>query len=160
MNAKLSHDHSAEERLSRTRQALFQHVNRNASHAERLDPSRPAANGPLAAHYTEPSGSAASFEDDPTDHSGWAMAKRAGKAWWRHHPARAAISMAQPVLGAYGERHPWKLLGSAAGVGALLVVTKPWKLISMTGLAMATLRSSQLSAVMASLVSPQDPQED
>lgn len=89
----------------------------------------------------------------------WAVSKKAGRIWWHYHPARTALAVVEPLMGAYAERHPWKLLGMAAGAGALAVVTRPWKLISVTGLALATLRSSQVSAVIASLVTPDNEQK-
>lgn len=83
----------------------------------------------------------------------WQVVKHAVKAWWRHHPAHMAVDLAKPVLGRYAEEQPLKLLGIAAAIGAATVVIKPWRLVSMTGLLLATLKSSEVSGVLLSLLS-------
>lgn len=82
---------------------------------------------------------------------GWldAVTGAAG-AWWRHHPAHLVLEIATPALQGYMRRKPFQVLGIAAGVGALLVVTKPWRLISLTTLVVAVVKSSQLSGVVMS----------
>jgi hypothetical protein len=74
----------------------------------------------------------------------------AARAWWRHHPAQLAMEMATPALRSYMRRRPFQVLGLSAGVGALLVVTRPWRLISLTTLVVAIVKSSQLSGVVMS----------
>ena len=74
----------------------------------------------------------------------------AAQAWWRHHPAQMAVEMATPALQSYMRRRPFQVLAVSAGVGALLVVTRPWRLISLTTLVVAVVKSSQLSGVVMS----------
>ena len=98
-------------------------------------------------------------DDDPGDgstqnqRSHWQVIKRAVRAWWQHHPAQLAFDLAQPVLGRYAEEKPLRLLGVAAGVGAAVVLLRPWRLVSLSGLLIATLKSSELSGFLLSLLS-------
>ncbi|MGZ5195067.1 MAG: hypothetical protein ACXWJM_07835, partial [Ramlibacter sp.] len=70
--------------------------------------------------------------------SGWfGSARHALRTWWRHHPAHMVAELATPALGAYAEKRPFRFLGIAAAVGAVVVVTRPWRLISVTGLLIA-----------------------
>ncbi len=83
----------------------------------------------------------------------WAVVRGAMRAWWRHHPASAALDLAQPVIGKFAQEQPFKLLGIAAGIGAAAVVLRPWRLVSLGGVLLATLKSSQLSGVLLSMLS-------
>jgi hypothetical protein len=74
----------------------------------------------------------------------------AARTWWRHHPAQMAVEMATPALRSYMRRRPFQVLALSAGVGALLVVTRPWRLVSLTTLVVAVVKSSQLSGVVMS----------
>jgi len=78
--------------------------------------------------------------------SGWlSVARHSVRAWWEFHPVRVVGVVAQPVLAEYARQRPLKLVGIAAGVGALVIVTRPWRLVSLGGLAVAALKSSQVS---------------
>jgi len=93
--------------------------------------------------------------------SGWfGSARHALRTWWRHHPAHMAVELATPALGAYAEKRPFRLLGIAAVVGAVVVVTRPWRLISVTGLLVAVAKSSQLSGLLMSALSAADFQRE
>ncbi|MCZ2498039.1 hypothetical protein GN316_14840 [Xylophilus sp. Kf1] len=90
----------------------------------------------------------------PRSFSGWlGIARHSFRAWWEFHPVRVVGSVAEPVLADYARQRPLKLIGIAAGVGAVLVVTRPWRLVSVGGLVVAALKSSQLSNFALSLVS-------
>lgn len=81
--------------------------------------------------------------------------------WWRHHPAHMAVELAEPLLSRYAQRKPLQFLGIAAAAGAVVVLARPWKLISATGLLVALLKSSQLSSLVMSALSAADrPQDD
>lgn len=134
-----------QERLAISRKAILRHMGRNgqAEHDENnenwrdfddAEQPRPAADGT------------------------WSLVKHAMLAWWRHHPVSVAFDLAKPVIGKYAEEQPLKLLGIAAGIGAAAVVLRPWRLLSLGGVLLATLKSSQLSSVMLSMLSA--PQED
>ena len=82
----------------------------------------------------------------------WQNIKYTIKGWWRHHPAQLALDLAVPVLGRYAEKKPLQLLGIAAGAGAVIVLIRPWRLVSVTGLALTALKSSKVSALVLSLL--------
>jgi hypothetical protein len=50
------------------------------------------------------------------------------------------LDILKPVVASYAKSDPIKTLGIAAGVGAAVVVFKPWRLISIGGL-LAVLKS-------------------
>jgi hypothetical protein len=81
------------------------------------------------------------------------IAKHMAQTWWEYHPARAILSMGRPFLEDYVERRPWKAVAVAAGVGATLVVVRPWKLLSVGGIIVAAMKSSQVSSIALSLIS-------
>lgn len=73
-----------------------------------------------------------------------------GRDYWQHHPARLAIELATPALSAYAQKHPARFLAFSAAAGAGIYLARPWRLISVTGLAVAALRSPQLSGALIS----------
>ena len=86
--------------------------------------------------------------------SGWfAIARHSIRAWWEFHPVRVVGVVAEPVLKEYAQQRPFKLVGIAAGLGALLVITRPWRMVSLGGLAVAALKSSQVSNFALSFLS-------
>jgi hypothetical protein len=54
----------------------------------------------------------------------------------------------------YAKANPLQLIGLSAVGGAVLVIAKPWRLISVTGVLVAALRSTQMSSLIASVLSP------
>lgn len=85
----------------------------------------------------------------------WQTVKRTMRMWWQHHPAQLAIDLAKPVLDNYAREKPLQLIGLAAGAGAAAVLIRPWRLMSMTGLLMATIKSTELPGLLLSLLSKQ-----
>ena len=81
-----------------------------------------------------------------------AIARNIGERWWRRHPANAVVQLARPVLGRYARQKPAKLVAIAAGTGALLVLIKPWRLLSATALIAAVLKTSDVADMVTSLV--------
>lgn len=144
------------EKLARSRLALLNYLTRKErkkaaqeahdeaqEHAEDAAylPGRPAGSGGAAGRRF----------------TGWGGGlRRAAHAWWRHHPAHMALELATPALSSYGRRNPVRYLGIAATVGAVVLVARPWKLISATGLLVAVLKSSQLSSLVISAMSAAD----
>ena len=84
--------------------------------------------------------------------STWQIFTQAAMTWWQHHPVQMAIDIGRPFLSNYARDKPLQLLGIAAGVGAAAVVIKPWRLVSVTGLAVAALKSTKLSTTLLSLL--------
>jgi len=86
--------------------------------------------------------------------AGWFSSfRRAAGTWWRHHPAHMGVEIVTPLLSAYAAKRPVVYLGAAAVLGAVIVLTRPWRLISLTGLVVALAKSSQLSSMVMSAVS-------
>jgi len=101
-------------------------------------------------------GPAAEADENSIDTSAgtWALTKQVAGAWWRSHPARLAVDFAKPALQTYAAQQPLRLLGISAGIGAAAVVLRPWRLISVTGLLLAALKSSEISGAVQSMLSP------
>jgi hypothetical protein len=67
--------------------------------------------------------------------------------------------MARPLIGRYAEEKPLQLLGIAAVAGAAAVVLKPWRLVSLGSVLLATLKSSEISGALLSMLSRPSPQD-
>ena len=140
----------AADKLARSRLALIEHIQRR----ERRDEKKEARRARERAEQDEEGWDQSEASDDP---AGWfARFKHAARAWWRSHPARLGLEVATPVLSDYAARKPAQFLGIAAAAGAIVMVTRPWRLISVTGLVVAMLKSSQLSSVVMSAMSAGD----
>lgn len=88
-----------------------------------------------------------------TDHVGaWQLFTQAVATWWQHHPLQIAVDIGRPFLSGFARDKPIQLLGVAAGVGAAVVLIKPWRLVSVTGLAVAAFRSTRLSNTLLSML--------
>jgi hypothetical protein len=83
------------------------------------------------------------------------------RTWWRQHPASVGLDLARPALSSYAARQPVQYLGIAVAAGALLMLVRPWRLVSATGVIVALLKSSQLSSLVMSAMAGADfAQED
>jgi len=138
----------AAERLARTRLALIEHVHRKEIRREQTQHSD---------EEQEPRGAAASTR---RSRGRMGRVRRAARSYWRDHPARAGLEMATPLLSKYASRHPLAYLGIAAAAGALLMVARPWRLISATGVLMALAKSPQLAGLIMSVMSGVEDDED
>lgn len=149
-----------QERLAVSRKALVRHMSRNSRNesdsTQEIDLRHTGDVGEQTTSQGENQGSKGPRVSTGT----LGMLKRGLRSWWRHHPANFAVSVAQPLLGRYAHQSPFSLLAISAGVGAALVIFKPWRLVSMGGLALATLKSSEFTGmVMSMLSSPADENE-
>lgn len=128
---------SPQQRLAHSREAIVCDMSRDEaqSHEPRLNPDA-AGDGQIDASS-----------------STWDLIKQVGSAWWGGHPAHLALDLAKPMIQTYAEKNPLKLLGISAGIGVAAVVTRPWRLISLTGLLLATLKSTEVSGVIKTLFS-------
>jgi hypothetical protein len=142
----------AGDRLARTRLAIIEQVQRRERRPGRDRGRDPAQ---ASAQPGEP--------DTGYEEAGEGMfghVRRALGTWWRHHPAHMGVELATPLLAAYAHRKPLQFLGIAAAVGAAVVVLRPWRLISATGILVALVKSSQLSGLVMSAMSAADFQKD
>lgn len=122
---------AAGERLARTRLAILEHL-QHAQHGTTAATARAGAGDAQAR---------------------WRGIQETGRRYWRQHPARLALELATPSIGRWARRRPLAFLAVAFGAGALLVLARPWKLISVTGLLVAGLKSRHLSALAISALS-------
>lgn len=92
---------------------------------------------------------------------GWSRLERAAGMWWRRHPAHTGLELAKPVLSTYAAQKPVQFLGIAAAAGALFVVARGWRLVSIAGVLAALIKSSQPSSfVLAALAAADVEQEE
>ncbi|HVR48918.1 MAG TPA: hypothetical protein VMS38_04225 [Pseudorhodoferax sp.] len=117
---------------------------------ERLEQSRRALAYELARRRRP---SAPSQPTDAAQQQGMlARMRRAGQAWWQSHPVHDALDVARPMLQDYAEHKPYRLVAMAAGTGAALALLRAWRLVPVTGLALALMKSSDLKAAARSFV--------
>lgn len=48
-------------------------------------------------------------------------------AWWRRHPVHIALEVGTPLLERTARQRPLPTLAVAAGLGAVLIVLRPWR---------------------------------
>lgn len=135
---------SPQERLASSRKAIVKHMNRNHRDDENVsnyDLDESSQSGPISA-------------------GAFGVVKQALRVWWHHHPASSALDLARPLFGKYAKLHPFRVLGVSAGLGAALVLVRPWRMVSLGGVLLATLKSSGLSGVMLSMLSTRSQQSD
>jgi len=153
-NAHLFQDNLApKDRLALTRREIISYMKRESRHP---GPPPGQTAGDRADDTAEQAEREALHASPDEGGSAWWTIKRTAAAWWHAHPARLALEVAEPVVEKYARAHPIKLVAVAAGLGAVVVLAKPWRLVSVTGLALAALKSSKLSAMAASFLSPKD----
>ena len=88
----------------------------------------------------------------------WApMARGMARHWWQRHPAHAAARLAQPVLERYARDEPLKLVTAAAAVGAVVILARPWRLLSVSAVLAAVFKSSEVAGVLTTLMQRDTP---
>ena len=148
----------AADKLARTRLAIIAHLQARERHHERRESAfeeeapAPAVETGRRRHFWnrgEPRAGGA---------RGWlGQGRRVLRTWWRHHPASMGVDLARPVLSSYATRKPVQYVAIAAGIGAALVLLRPWRVVSATGLIVALVKSSQLpSLVMSAMAGVND----
>ncbi|WP_093164077.1 hypothetical protein [Variovorax sp. YR216] len=80
------------------------------------------------------------------------VANHVVRRWWRRHPANAAGQLARPVLERYAREQPAKLVAAAAATGALVVLVRPWRLLSITAILAAVLKTSDVADLVTTLM--------
>jgi len=135
----------AADRLARTRLAIIEHVHRREL---RKDPHAAAAHSEEGDPWGAAEAAAASSG------GGWfSRVKSAARSYWRHHPARMGLEMATPALSAYARQRPGTYIAAATVAGAVFMIARPWRLISITGVLVALAKSPQLAGVVMSAMS-------
>lgn len=155
----MAHDttaNNARRRLEDTRRALLQNMLRQhaASSRQTRDADEPD-DEPAGAYDSSAAAAAAAGASSDGVRGLWRTLRRTASAWWRSHPAHLVVEVGEPMLAKYAESNPLKLLALSAAIGGAVMLAKPWRLISVTGLLIAALRSTQLSGLMATLLSPE-----
>jgi hypothetical protein len=151
---------ASSDKLAQTRLAIIEHVHRKERRREHVreelheatDQARAEARAAITDHGRDP----------PPEGEGWlAHARHALRSWWRYHPAHMAVDLATPALSSYARRKPVQFLGIAAAAGAVFLLARPWKLISVTGVVVALLKSPQVAGlIMSAMSSSQNPRDD
>jgi hypothetical protein len=80
------------------------------------------------------------------------MARGMARHWWQRHPLHAAGQLARPVLERYAREEPLKLVAVAAAAGALVVLARPWRLLTASGVAATLFKTSDVAGVVAALM--------
>ena len=81
--------------------------------------------------------------------------------WWRRHPVSSFAQLSTPLLESYAAKHPGRLLAYSAGTGAMLVILKPWRMLSAATVLALMFRTSDVAGLIGELVvrSRQGPDE-
>ncbi|SDD06732.1 hypothetical protein SAMN05444679_107154 [Variovorax sp. CF079] len=131
-------DLTPQQRLAISRRALVQ----------QLRGSEAAADAPRPASGRRPA-----QRESVLDRVDWAsVARNATRRWWRRHPANAVGQLARPLLDRYAREQPAKLMAAAAAAGALVVLVKPWRLLSITAVLAAALKTSDVADLVTTLM--------
>ena len=151
-----------QQRLSSSRLAIVQSMGRD----RREDRQDETLEESLSQHAEEEFASSGGASGPNRTHSSglnglWRAVRRATSVWWRSHPACLTVDVVQPMVESYAKANPLKLIGFSAAAGAVLVMAKPWRLISVTGVLVAALKSTQMTSLIASVLSspPTEPHD-
>ena len=134
---------SPQARLAASRKALVRQMARDGGRADQDAPNGFHGSDNTQTHDAHPASERSST---------WQIFTQALMAWWQHHPVQVAVDIGRPFLSNYARNKPLHLIGIAAGVGAAAVLIKPWRLVSITGLVVAALKSTKLSTTLLSLL--------
>jgi hypothetical protein len=138
VNAERDHL-TPQQRLTISRQALIAQMQGEQSPLDEID----ATAGPRP--HRSGNASARPFS--------WsAVSGNVVRRWWRRHPANAAGQLALPLLERYAREEPAKLIAAAAATGALVVLVKPWRLLSITAVLAAVLKTSDVADLVTTLM--------
>lgn len=125
-----------QERLANSRKAIVGHMLGGTSRKNRTEQDREGHD------FNQSAGT-----------SRWSNFRNAVASWWQHHPAHVALDIAQPLIGKYANEQPLKLLGIAAAAGALIMLVRPWRMVTLGGVLLAAVKSSGVSSALLSMLS-------
>lgn len=74
------------------------------------------------------------------------------RRWWRRHPVNAVGQLARPLLERCAREQPAKLVAVAAATGAALALIRPWRLLSITAVVAAVLKTSDVADLVTTLM--------
>ncbi len=134
---------AALERLAESRQAIVRHMNHET--LEAVDTVEGLGQGDR--------------EEIDASSGTWGLVKQVTTSWWRGHPAHMALDFLKPMVQSYAEDKPVRMLGISAAIGAAIVVIRPWRLMSLTGVLIAVAKSKELSEVMHSMMGSHHPKK-
>ncbi|MGJ7520326.1 hypothetical protein ACSFA0_07495 [Variovorax sp. LT1P1] len=80
--------------------------------------------------------------------------------WWSRHPLNSAVDLGRPFLENMAERQPGRLMAYGVGTGALLMVVKPWKLLSLATVLSLAFRTSDLTGLIAGAFGAHEEDDD
>ncbi|MDM0112928.1 hypothetical protein QTI66_12275 [Variovorax sp. J22R133] len=134
---------TAQQRLAMSRRALVEQLNGGVVEEEEAAPYRPRLK---SSHSPGLNGAV------------WLpVARKVVKRWWQNHPANAVGHLALPALERYARQEPVKVVAAAAAVGALIVLVRPWRLISITAVLATILKTSDVAGVVTTLMHRESP---
>ena len=145
---------SAADQLARSRLAIVEHVYRKDARKDRFA---------AAAHHVQEDGEqweAAQAAASSGGGNWFSRIARGAKSYWYHHPARMGLEVAKPVLSSVARKKPVAYVSVAALAGAAIMIARPWRLVSVTGVLVALAKSPQLAAVVMSAMSGNDFDEE
>ncbi|QNK69047.1 hypothetical protein [Variovorax sp. PAMC26660] len=140
-----------QQRLAISRRALVRQL--NGGEEEARHPAREPDDDLEYAHHDNPAGAAYAAPAQGRGGNVWgSMARSVVQRWWRRHPAHAVGQLARPLLEHYARKEPAKLMAAAAATGAVLVLVKPWRLLSVTAVLAAVLKTSDVADIVNTLM--------
>ncbi|MET3496812.1 hypothetical protein [Variovorax boronicumulans] len=145
-----------QQRLALSRRALVRQLNGGKDELAFRDERREPEDDLEYAHQDPMTMGADDVPSQPSSRRSrnvWAsMARGVAQRWWRRHPAHAMGQLARPLLDHYARKQPAKLMAVAAATGAVLVLARPWRLLSVTAVLAAVLKTSDVADVVNTLM--------
>jgi hypothetical protein len=148
-----------QQRLALSRRALVRQLNDGADAPDNDDleyaQHEASAAPPHDRHPRNPRGERGRREGEGggTRNNVWlGVGRSVVERWWRRHPAHAVGQLARPLLEQYARKEPAKLMAAAAATGAVLVLVRPWRLLSATAVLAAVLKTSDVADLVNTLM--------
>ena len=88
----------------------------------------------------------------PDGFSWSSLVEAALSSWWRDHPARAGAMLVRSATEDYTRQKPMQVVAVAAIAGAAFVLFKPWRMVSLSALALTLFRSSNFTGIATSVL--------
>jgi hypothetical protein len=76
-------------------------------------------------------------------------------SWWRRSHLSTVTELGRPFLQDYAAKHPGKLVAYAAGTGSLIVLVRPWRLLSLGMIVGLVVRSTDIAGMVSDYLVPQ-----